>query len=494
MSKQEHLPPNFSKLDVALRSIGYSFESAVADVIDNSIDAGATDIRVRLVIRKDRPLDLVIWDNGSGMNESTLQEAMRFGADVTSEIKRLGKFGLGLKLASLSQAKSLKVCTWQGSHVAGRGWLEDGVSKGFLSTIFTTSECAATRSDLTTEFPASRSGTLVHWAHLFRVRNVRGDVAEHAQKLLRRLQNHIALAFHRFLSGKVQKKVKISLDVFDGDQHSAGLPRKVEPLDPFGYDRSGHSDFPEIMTVATDIPLTVKAHIWYANSEQPEYKLPGGTNSRQGFYFYRNNRLLQGGGWNGIRETEPHSSLARLEIDVGPELDLEFSLDVRKAEIHLPTHIVHAIENSRTKSGIDFKKYLGLAKSSYSSRARTNGELPLIPGHGLPAVLREKLRKELRIPGVKKFRRLRFEWAKLDEGEFFRIDRDRDALMLNRAFRNQLLHGLSGSAADIPVVKCLLFMLLREAFYSERIGSKIGERLSQANEILLEAVRHERCE
>jgi len=88
MTSEESLPPNFGKLDVALRSIGYSFEVAVADVIDNSIDAEASNVRVRLITRQDGHLDLVIWDDGKGMTERTLKEAMRFGADVTQELKR----------------------------------------------------------------------------------------------------------------------------------------------------------------------------------------------------------------------------------------------------------------------------------------------------------------------------------------------------------------------------------------------------------------------
>jgi histidine kinase/DNA gyrase B/HSP90-like ATPase len=80
-----------------LRSIGYSFEAAVADIIDNSIDAGARNILVRFVLQRDKPLDLAVWDDGDGMSEATLKEAMRFGADVNDELHRLGKFGLGLK-------------------------------------------------------------------------------------------------------------------------------------------------------------------------------------------------------------------------------------------------------------------------------------------------------------------------------------------------------------------------------------------------------------
>src|ERR1700683_303752 len=105
MSREEYLLPNYKRLDAALRSIGYSFETAVADIIDNSVDAMASKVLVRLITREDGYLDLVIWDDGSGMDRETLQEAMRFGANVSQEVDRLGKFGLGLKLASLSQAR-----------------------------------------------------------------------------------------------------------------------------------------------------------------------------------------------------------------------------------------------------------------------------------------------------------------------------------------------------------------------------------------------------
>ena len=92
MSNVEHLPPNFGRLDKALRSIGYSFEAAVADIVDNSVDAMADNVLIRFFMRGNRPLDLVIVDDGKGMDSSTLKEAMRFGADVTQELDRLGKF------------------------------------------------------------------------------------------------------------------------------------------------------------------------------------------------------------------------------------------------------------------------------------------------------------------------------------------------------------------------------------------------------------------
>jgi hypothetical protein len=219
--------------------------------------------------------------------------------------------------------------------------------------------------------------------------------------------------------------------------------------------------------------------------------LPGGANSRQGFYFYRNNRLIQGGGWNGMREAEPHRSLARLEIDMHPDFDVDVSLDVKKVEIQLPPDLVKAIQRATTNSGTDFKKYLSLAEETYRTKPVTEDELPLIPVDGLPADLRDFLLKELRIDGTKRFRKLRFAWTTLAKDSFFELDRENDTLRLNKIYRRQLLHGLDGSPADIPVVKCLLFLVLRDVLYSQRISAKVRDRIDQANRILARAVTHE---
>ena len=79
------------------------------------------------------------------------------------------------------------------------------------------------------------TGTLVWWSRLYRVGHAHGDIEEHAQKLLARLRNYLALAFHRFLSGKNGKKVSITLDIFDADTGTEGIPLHVGPLNPFGY-------------------------------------------------------------------------------------------------------------------------------------------------------------------------------------------------------------------------------------------------------------------
>jgi hypothetical protein len=495
MGTQERLPPNYAKLDVALRSIGYTFEAAVADILDNSIDAKATRVLVRLIMKPDGFLDLAIWDDGNGMDEATLREAMRFGADVSQEIERLGKFGLGLKLASLSQAKEVSVLTAKNGRLSGRAWLEKGIASGFTSTIFDADECEKLIKQIVPDRPLKRSGTLVWWSRLYRVGQGHADPAEHAQKLMRRLENHLSLAFHRFLSGR-PRKVSVELDIFDQAVGNPGLPRPLDSLDPFGYAETGHKGFPAVMSCDDGYSdrIAINAHVWPPNSDAPGYNLPGGVNSRQGFYFYRNNRLIQGGGWNGIREVEPHASLARIEIDIASGFDVEVSLDVKKVEIQLPPALVKSIQKAKTSSGLDFKKYLSIADDTYRTRKITESELPVIPSAGLPAVLRGFLHKELRIKATTKHRDLKIQWAEFDDDSFFDIDRDNGYLYLNRSYRKQLSHGLPGSSADIPIVKCLLFLVLEDVLASERMGPKIRERIEQVNRILVAAVKHERIE
>jgi hypothetical protein len=493
MSNVEHLPPNFGRLDKALRSIGYSFEAAVADIVDNSVDAMADNVLIRFFMRGNRPLDLVIVDDGKGMDSSTLKEAMRFGADVTQELDRLGKFGLGLKLASLSQAKELTVITSDGVEISGRAWREDGISSGFMSSVLEESECNEILRLILPDKPLTRSGTVVLWSNLYRVGQNHSDPNEHAQKLMRRIKDYLRLAFHRFLDG-FPRLVKMEIDIFDGDSSLEGLPLALDPLNPFGYKTTGLNGFPAEFIPAGNYENRIKivGHIWPPKSSMPEYALPGGANSRQGFYFYRNDRLIQGGGWNGMREAEPHRSLARIAIDMHPDVDVDVSLDVKKVEIQMAPDLLQAIQHSKTTSGIDLKKYVGLAEEVYRTRPITDSELPLIPVNGLPAELCKFLQKELRIDGTDRFRKLRFIWTNLEEDLFFELDRDEDTLKLNKLYRRQLLHGLDGSSADLPVVKCLLFLVLRDVLHSQRVSAKVREHIDQVNRILRQAVKYER--
>jgi hypothetical protein len=492
MSIQEHLPPNFGKLDVALRSIGYTFEAAVADVIDNSIDAKAQTIMVRIIIHKEKPLDIVIWDNGTGMSPDTLKEAMRFGADVSQEEKRLGKFGLGLKLASLSQATDLRVYALNSGTLSGRGWLEDGIKKGFSGIIYNEEECRQALSEIIPDCTLKKSGTVVWWANLYREGRHHISPDEHAQKLMDNLNNYLSMAFHRFLDGN-PRKIKIVLDVFDAEKGISGVPIHVASLNPFGYENTGQKGFPAALKPEGEYAdkMKIKAHIWPPNSDKAEYRLPGGANNRQGFYFYRNDRLIQGGGWNGIRDAETHMSLARLEVDLSPEVDVEVSLDVKKKEIRIPQKMVSAIKSAKTSEGINFSKYLSIADEAYRTKPVTEDELPIIPSAGLPDNLKAFMHREFQIEKTTRHRDLKIIWMDLDLEIFFYVDRDQDILYLNQKFRKKLTNGRYRSDTNMPVLKTLLFLFLKDELRSEKWGSKICAKIDEANRILVKAMQFE---
>lgn len=493
MNTVEHLPPNLDKLDKALRSIGYSFEVAVADIVDNSIDAHAANVLVRIILNGNGTFDLAIWDDGKGMSDHALREAMRFGSDVSQEVKRLGKFGLGLKLASLSQAKEVHVISARNETISGRAWLETGIGRGFANDVHTPETCQQLVSALVPDMPFAPSATLVWWSGLYRIGNAHQQPEQLAQKLLDRLKNYLPLVFHRFLSGE-SGNTHLKLDIYDRNIRKPGIPIQPDPTDPFDYPQSGHAGFPAELLLGPPYGNKIKitAHIWPPNSDDPNYKLPGGTNARQGLYFYRNNRLIQGGGWNGIRETEPHSSLTRLKIDVADDFDMDVSLDVKKVEIQLPSDLVEAIRKSKTASGIDFKKYCAIGVDAYRKRTLTDAELPLIPSKGLPQDLITFLRRELRLERTKKSHNLKIVWTIMDKDTFFEIDRNTDTLHINRRYRKLLLHGTPGSSADLPVLKCLMFFALEAELMAERTGAKIKERLDRINKVLVKAVKHER--
>ena len=192
-----------------------------------------------------------------------------------------------------------------------------------------------------------------------------------------------------------------------------------------------------------------------------------------------------------MMEPEPHRSLARLEIDMHPDFDVELNLDVKKMEIQLHPPLVKAIRKAQTKSGVEFKQYLSTADKTYRTKPLTEKELPLIPANGLPSELRKFLISELKLKDSKKYRKMDFKWTALEKEEFFRVDPESDILHLNKLYRRQLTKSGKGSSADAPIVKCLLFLALKDVLKVERKSAKIREYIDLVNGILARAIKYE---
>ena len=238
--------------------------------------------------------------------------------------------------------------------------------------------------------------------------------------------------------------------------------------------------------------LRVEGHIWPPNSGLPEYKLGGRTAARQGLYFYRNDRLIQAGGWNGIVDTEaePHSSLARVLIDLPAKYDESFGLNVQKSAVIPPPGFEASVKSAVSDDGDSFSDYRHEAVKVYRKKdKRAVKLLPLIPGDGLPADL-VRTAKDIVTGGRGKVRKVNFEWVEFETADLFEIDRDAGVVYLNHAYRRKMLGGLRANKTDLPLFKTLLFLLTEEDFLKSKLSKKRKETLEKINHLLVAAAKH----
>lgn len=484
----ERTLPDPARMILALRQIGYSFEQAIADLVDNCINAKATSVLMRFICRGDQIRSIVIADDGTGMSEPQLAEAMRFGSGRDLAPNSLGKYGMGLKLASLSYARCLTVISSRGRTVNGRRWTIQGIERGWDCEVLAKGDAVRQINAPWGPIHLPKGGTLVIWDELDKLSTSATGLRSTLRSLARRLETHLGLCFHRFLE---ERKLAIFLD-----QQTEGLSQhsirvEVAPLNPFAYPVSGKRGYPKTFKTAIlhGGSLNLEAHIWPANSDLPQYKLGNKAAARQGFYFYRNGRLIQSGGWNGLvqHETEQHSSLARIAIDLPAELDAAFGLNVHKSAVIVPTGFDEAVLRGQAADGDTFDAYRRAAQQLYRHKdSRAEKGLPLTPGKGLSKHLTQMAKARLFPPGIRT-REIAFEWKKLATTELFKLDRKRRVICLNSDYRHGLLSAHCSGKTDLPVIKLLLFLLTAEHFDNERISNRQKERLEITNYLLTHA-------
>lgn len=470
----------------------YAIEASVADLVDNSIDAGASNVLVRFLQRADRIESLFVVDDGSGMDASTIDQAMRFAQRREYDSSALGMFGVGLKTASLSQANVLTVLSRaRGREPVGRRWTTDGIkARNWECEDIEPSSIRGHLDDSWGRIGRIARGTIVRWDQVREFDRLSYAPEKYLDSVTEKLRRHLGLKLHRFLK---RKQINITIDTQDAETREVGLPSTVVSVDPFP-ERSGVAGYPRVFSV--EVPkygcLDLKAHVWPRKSKEEGYKLGrGNVAAHQGFYFLRHNRLIQDGGWNGFRgDGEPHLSLARVEIDV-PDAFMGY-LEVRpnKAGVDVPPSFAEHIARARCMNGTTLQSFLEDAERIY----RTHGEhrsKPLVsPADGVPAPVRVALERcgvpFLRGSGI------RVTWGRVSGEDFFEVDREARVLLLNEQYRRVLLRGQRGGKTDLPMIRTLLFFLLNSTFERERMNELEEERLAWVNAALLAAVRLEK--
>ncbi|MEV6736617.1 ATP-binding protein [Streptomyces sp. NPDC051104] len=477
------LPPDAGYAK-ALTNQGYGFEVAVADLVDNSIDAGADSVVVHFLRDTDRIVSLLVLDNGQGMDDACLNSAMTVGRRRDYRGRALGMYGTGLKAASLSHARSLTVISrTKRSRAAGRKLTAEGIEDGFRCD--TVDPEFAQRQIDTYDGLIEWHGTIVRWDRVRAFETVSsGQSEQFLSEAISRLETHLGLYLHRFLSDSLNLDIAV-WDVETGDETDH---ISVEPLDPFGYKVPGRAGYPRVFAApvegAGDIRL--QAHIWPAKAKEAGFRHIGPLSERQGFYFYRHDRLVQAGGWNNLRSPESHLALARIAVDLPADENRVFSLNVKKEGVQVTPAFTRGVDKAVDATGTPFSTYLADAEAAYregASRSAIERPPVIAPGKGFDPKVKRTITEELPLRGGED--PISIEWVGLPEDRFFDLDRDTHAILLNRAFRDDFNDGRRGGSNDAPVAKTLLYLLLQDCFGLGRWEKKRADRIEYWNSILL---------
>lgn len=327
--------PDAKVLMTSLRKIGYSFNSAVSDVIDNSVSAYAKNIYIDFPVSLERCI-ITIFDDGIGMSEEELLDAMKYGSTNKEDGRNdddLGRFGCGLKTASLSICKKLTVISKKDSTVNCFVWDLDFVQKigEWALKRLTIDEFSKIEGYEKLQF--SNSGTLVIWEN-FDVFNVeQNDLLETIQEKIEPLYKYISLIFHRY----IEKGVNFHIN-----------DRLINAIDPFLVNHKKTKIQREIVMpledsngVSHNINITPFILPFQTDMSKNDIELVGGTEdyrNNQGFYIYRNERLIIWGTWFGERLHELTKN-ARIRIDIPNKLDDIWDIDVKKQNATIPLKI-----------------------------------------------------------------------------------------------------------------------------------------------------------
>ena len=375
--RSELLPPNASAMVESMRAHGYTLSTAIADLVDNSISAGASTVWID--VRWDGSKSwIAVSDDGRGMTEAQLSQAMRLGSQsplVERGAADLGRFGLGLKTASFSQCRRLTVFSKpEGAATSVRRWdldhLADPRSDGWELLLEPHPDSHADVDRI----ESVSSGTTVLWEALDRIvpsqQATDESMRKHFFAQVAALEEQLGMVFHRYLDGA--RPLIILLN-----------EQPITLWDPFARRHSATTKTPEEALRLPGQPGTVRVKGYVlphrdklTDQDHRELGGPKGWNAQQGFYLYRNDRLIVAGSWLGLGSSRPwtqeeHYKLARIELDVPNSLDHAWQLDVKKSHATPPPqlrdHLLGLAQNVRIQAREVYRhrgKYMSSSKSA----------------------------------------------------------------------------------------------------------------------------------
>ena len=333
------LPPYAPTLIESTRAIGYSLNAAIADIIDNSIAACSKTIDIFFFPVGDAYI--AILDDGVGMDSNDIDIAMQYGSKNPLDIRDkrdLGRFGLGLKTASLSQCRVLTVISKKGNSIEARRWDIDYVSQTGQWSLIALDFDEMSKIPHFDQLRDYETGTLIVWQKLDRLKAGEINFEDVLGKKIDGVREHISLVFHRYLSGEAGlKKLKIRIN---------NTP--VIPFDPFLIKKSQQPMDDEILKIRGE-KIIVRPYILPHTSKMTAEEIRSlggkdGLRKLQGFYVYRNKRLLIWGTWFRMMRKGDLSKLARIQVDIPNTLDDLWTLDIKKSSALPPAEVRKNLE------------------------------------------------------------------------------------------------------------------------------------------------------
>jgi hypothetical protein len=383
-------PPDAERLVVGLRDTGYDFYTASADIIDNSIAAGATEVNIQVELMQDGRKFVYFGDNGCGMSPEELVNAMRYGAPRRENSKSLGKFGLGLKTASTSCCKKFAVITRSDSSkpMAKLAWDIENITNDWMMLPEAISAIEAKKFDEL----CGEKGTLVVWSKCDRILNKHydepgGSKEQTALKNRRRiLGEHIGKIFHKYLDPRETEYSNVKI-MLNGES--------ILLWNPFYPERSEQMISPNesqlVIESEDGAAATAIMRAWilpHSNdlTKEENDRFARISNKAQGFYVYREGRMIHNGGWLDVfGSVEPHFSLLRVEFCFDHELDHAFQIDVKKSRIIFDPALEDALKERlspiRTEANNRYRrrtsKVVGAVKLDHTAANNSIKETPI---------------------------------------------------------------------------------------------------------------------
>ena len=348
------LSPSPRRLVESLRDTGYSHQSAFADIVDNSIAADATTVKIEILesVMGDE-ISVAFYDNGSGMDEKELVNAMRYGSEKRPSPKSLGKFGMGLKTASTAFCRNLTVLSQKNGQINVCCWDIDHIIEKNQWELFPVGkEEFGSEIDILQKLTAGSNGTVVVWRKIDRL--VASAGTEYSSRALETLQTeiseHLSATFGKFML----KGSKVGgVDLYLNEQI-------LEPWDPTGIFLNSAENPDRVISQQKSVTINMKSGLETSpvNFELNGYVLPNKStmtegeierlrysNDNQGFYIYREHRLIFSGGWpHRMYSQDSHQNLLRIELNFDHRLDEYFEIDIRKSKINLPSNLRNEIK------------------------------------------------------------------------------------------------------------------------------------------------------